>query len=55
MKIRSSGKKMCEFSNPKHKQRQGMSTFAYDGALPPISCSSDFSSSSSNLLYNQQI
>ncbi|CAN0900212.1 50S ribosomal protein L36 [Linum grandiflorum] len=44
MKVRSSVKKMCEFcqvikrrgrvyvlcsSNPKHKQRQGMSTFAH--------------------------
>ncbi|KAK9947558.1 hypothetical protein M0R45_003176 [Rubus argutus] len=46
MKVRSSVKKMCEFcktikrrgrvyvyctANPKHKQRQGMSTFAYQG------------------------
>ncbi|KAF5749611.1 putative Ribosomal protein L36 [Tripterygium wilfordii] len=46
MKVRASVKKMCEFcktvkrrgrvyvlctANPKHKQRQGMSTFAYDG------------------------
>ncbi|XP_015578028.1 uncharacterized protein LOC8275896 [Ricinus communis] len=45
MKVRSSVKKMCEFcqivkrrgrvyvicnSNPKHKQRQGMSTFAFE-------------------------
>ncbi|KAK7840299.1 uncharacterized protein LOC111988176 [Quercus suber] len=51
MKVRSSVKKMCEFcktikrrgrvyvicsANPKHKQRQGMSTFAYEGATPPI-------------------
>ncbi|KAM7277004.1 hypothetical protein ACFE04_018870 [Oxalis oulophora] len=51
MKVRSSVKKMCEFcktikrrgrvyvicsSNPKHKQRQGMSTFAHDGvAIAP--------------------
>ncbi|KAM7268729.1 hypothetical protein ACFE04_010895 [Oxalis oulophora] len=51
MKVRSSVKKMCEFcktiklrgrvyvicsSNPKHKQRQGMSTFALDGvAIAP--------------------
>jgi len=50
MKVRSSVKKMCEFcktvkrrgrvyvictSNPKHKQRQGMSTFAYEGPPPP--------------------
>ncbi|XP_059637960.1 uncharacterized protein LOC132279911 isoform X2 [Cornus florida] len=50
MKVRSSVKKMCEFcrtvkrrgrvyiycsSNPKHKQRQGMSTFAYEGLPPP--------------------
>ncbi|KAI8565611.1 hypothetical protein RHMOL_Rhmol03G0273300 [Rhododendron molle] len=46
MKVRLSVKKMCEFcrtvkrrgrvyvqctANPKHKQRQGMSTFAYEG------------------------
>ncbi|XP_022893429.1 uncharacterized protein LOC111407935 [Olea europaea var. sylvestris] len=52
MKVRSSVKKMCEFcrtikrrgrvyvlctSNPKHKQRQGFSTFAYEGPLPPTS------------------
>ncbi|KAK9268443.1 hypothetical protein L1049_000193 [Liquidambar formosana] len=52
MKVRSSVKKMCEFcrtvkrrgrvyvlctANPKHKQRQGMSTFAYEGPSPPIS------------------
>lgn len=51
MKVRSSVKKMCEFcktikrrgrvyvicsSNPKHKQRQGMSTFAYEGPTPPM-------------------
>ncbi|KAK6117806.1 hypothetical protein DH2020_048433 [Rehmannia glutinosa] len=51
MKVRSSVKKMCEFcrtvkrrgrvyvlctANPKHKQRQGMSTFAYEGPLPPV-------------------
>ncbi|KAA8535100.1 hypothetical protein F0562_030103 [Nyssa sinensis] len=24
-------------ANPKHKQRQGMSTFSYDGPLPPMS------------------
>ncbi|KAI8565612.1 hypothetical protein RHMOL_Rhmol03G0273300 [Rhododendron molle] len=50
MKVRLSVKKMCEFcrtvkrrgrvyvqctANPKHKQRQGMSTFAYEGPLPP--------------------
>ncbi|WOH05999.1 hypothetical protein DCAR_0625422 [Daucus carota subsp. sativus] len=50
MKVRSSVKKMCEFcravkqrgrvyvlctANPKHKQRQGMSTFAFEGPLPP--------------------
>ncbi|KAF4363734.1 hypothetical protein G4B88_013578 [Cannabis sativa] len=50
MKVRSSVKKMCEFcrtvkrrgrvyvlctANPKHKQRQGVSTFAYQGPLPP--------------------
>ncbi|CAI0542886.1 unnamed protein product, partial [Linum tenue] len=48
MKVRSSVKKMCEFckvikrrgrvyvlcsSNPKHKQRQGMATFAHEGPL----------------------
>ncbi|KAI3465546.1 hypothetical protein Pfo_022209 [Paulownia fortunei] len=52
MKVRSSVKKMCEFcrtvkrrgrvyvlcsANPKHKQRQGMSTFAYEGPVPPVS------------------
>lgn len=51
MKVRSSVKKMCEFcktikrggrvyvicsANPKHKQRQGMSTFAYEGPTPPM-------------------
>ncbi|CAK9170300.1 unnamed protein product, partial [Ilex paraguariensis] len=50
MKVRSSVKKMCEFcrtvkrhgrvyvlcsANPKQKQRQGISTFAYEGQLPP--------------------
>ncbi|KAH7546381.1 uncharacterized protein LOC107406283 [Ziziphus jujuba] len=50
MKVRSSVKKMCEFcrtvkrrgrvfvlctANPKHKQRQGVSTFAFEGPLPP--------------------
>ncbi|XP_057967481.1 uncharacterized protein LOC131157389 [Malania oleifera] len=54
MKVRSSVKKMCEFcrtvkrrgrvyvfcsANPKHKQRQGLSTFAYEG--PPPTMSSD--------------
>ncbi|XP_074271850.1 uncharacterized protein LOC141595784 [Silene latifolia] len=48
MKVRSSVKKMCEYcktvkrrgrvyitctANKKHKQRQGYSTFAYDGPL----------------------
>ncbi|KAL6522958.1 hypothetical protein OROHE_016464 [Orobanche hederae] len=52
MKVRSSVKKMCEFcrtmkrrgrvyvlctANPKHKQRQGLSTFAYEGPMPPVS------------------
>lgn len=53
MKVRSSVKKMCEFcrtvkrrgrvyvlctANPKHKQRQGLSTFACEeGSLPPLS------------------
>ncbi|KAL2479657.1 Ribosomal protein L36 [Abeliophyllum distichum] len=52
MKVRSSVKKMCEFcrtvkrrgrvyvlctANPKHKQRQGLSTFSYEGPLPPSS------------------
>ncbi|KAJ4958394.1 hypothetical protein NE237_025505 [Protea cynaroides] len=51
MKVRSSVKKLCEFcrtvkrrgrvyvlctANPKHKQRQGLSTFAYEGSLPPV-------------------
>ncbi|GMJ07490.1 hypothetical protein like AT5G20180 [Hibiscus trionum] len=50
MKVRASVKKMCEFcrtvkrrgrvyvlctSNPKHKQRQGLSTFASEGTVPP--------------------
>ncbi|KAF6156669.1 hypothetical protein GIB67_017805, partial [Kingdonia uniflora] len=50
MKVRSSVKKMCEYcrtvkrrgkvfvlctANPKHKQRQGMSTFASEGILTP--------------------
>nr|XP_027069722.1 uncharacterized protein LOC113694978 [Coffea arabica] len=54
MKVRSSVKKMCEFCrtvkrrgrvyvlcsvNPKHKQRQGISTFAYEGPTPLISSS----------------
>ncbi|CAI9100128.1 OLC1v1037062C1 [Oldenlandia corymbosa var. corymbosa] len=49
MKVRSSVKKMCAFcqivkrrgriyvicsGNPKHKQRQGMATFAYEGPAP---------------------
>ncbi|KAL6221691.1 hypothetical protein ACLB2K_005086 [Fragaria x ananassa] len=52
MKVRSSVKKMCEFcktikrrgrvyvyctANPKHKQRQGFSTFAYQGSAAPMS------------------
>ncbi|KAI3424553.1 Ribosomal protein [Psidium guajava] len=56
MKIRSSVKKMCEFcktvkrrgrvyvicsANPKHKQRQGMVTFAGEGQLPPAYGSSE--------------
>ncbi|KAK6941660.1 Ribosomal protein L36 [Dillenia turbinata] len=51
MKVRSSVKKMCEFcrvvkrrgrvyvlctANPKHKQRQGMFTFAYAGSGPKM-------------------
>ncbi|XP_050127599.1 uncharacterized protein LOC126604400 [Malus sylvestris] len=51
MKVRSSVKKMCEFcktvkrrgrvfvictANPKHKQRQGMSTLAYEGTLSSL-------------------
>ncbi|RXI05738.1 hypothetical protein DVH24_017780 [Malus domestica] len=51
MKVRSSVKKMCEFcktvkrrgrvfvictANPKHKQRQGMSTLAYEGTVSSI-------------------
>ncbi|KAK1265316.1 hypothetical protein QJS04_geneDACA016140 [Acorus gramineus] len=55
MKVRSSVKKLCEFcrtvkrrgrvyvlctSNPKHKQRQGFSTFAYEAPLPPPSLES---------------
>ncbi|KAE9602287.1 putative ribosomal protein L36 [Lupinus albus] len=52
MKVRSSVKKMCEFcrtvkrrgrvyvlctANPKHKQRQGMSTFANEASSNPLS------------------
>ncbi|XP_020227842.1 uncharacterized protein LOC109809031 [Cajanus cajan] len=52
MKVRSSVKKMCEFcqivkrrgriyvlcsANPKHKQRQGMATFASEGTSNPVS------------------
>ncbi|WOL00163.1 hypothetical protein Cni_G08876 [Canna indica] len=52
MKVRASVKKLCEFcrtvkrrgkvyvlctANPKHKQRQGISTFAYEGPVPPAS------------------
>ncbi|CAN0838636.1 50S ribosomal protein L36 [Linum grandiflorum] len=55
MKVRSSVKKMCEFcqiikrrghiyvlcsSNPKHKQRQGMTTFSHQVSLCVILCSS---------------
>ncbi|CAN6475964.1 unnamed protein product [Victoria cruziana] len=51
MKVRSSVKRLCEFcrvvkrrgivyvlctANPKHKQRQGMSTFAFEGPLSLI-------------------
>ncbi|KAL8136108.1 hypothetical protein AgCh_010635 [Apium graveolens] len=58
MKVRSSVKKMCEFcktvkrrgrvyvlctANPKHKQRQGMSTFAYEGPLPPLASTAETS------------
>ncbi|CAG7879642.1 hypothetical protein HID58_008917 [Brassica napus] len=54
MKVRSSVKKLCEFcktvkrrrrvyvicsSNPKHKQRQGFSSIAHDGIIPPPSFS----------------
>ncbi|XP_062078065.1 uncharacterized protein LOC133782720 [Humulus lupulus] len=57
MKVRSSVKKMCEFcrtvkrrgrvyvlctANPKHKQRQGVSTFAYQGPLPPMSLGTSY-------------
>ncbi|KAK6945107.1 Ribosomal protein L36 [Dillenia turbinata] len=67
MKVRSSVKKMCEFcrtvkrrgrvyvlctANPKHKQRQGIFTFAYEQPGPKISsetCSkAEFSQSSHN-------
>ncbi|CAL1359196.1 unnamed protein product [Linum trigynum] len=55
MKVRSSVKKMCEFcqvvkrrgrvyvlcsSNPKHKQRQGLATFAHEGLLSTESTTS---------------
>ncbi|BAT76350.1 hypothetical protein LR48_Vigan01g258500 [Vigna angularis] len=54
MKVRSSVKKMCTFcqivkrrgriyvicsGNPKHKQRQGMATFASEVPPPPVSSS----------------
>ncbi|KAI3893473.1 hypothetical protein MKX03_022801 [Papaver bracteatum] len=67
MKVRSSVKKMCEFcrtvkrrgkvfvlctANPKHKQRQGLSTFAYDGALPPISSEVTTTKQGMSLIYN---
>ncbi|MCL7027030.1 hypothetical protein MKW94_007228 [Papaver nudicaule] len=67
MKVRSSVKKMCEFcrtvkrrgkvfvlctANPKHKQRQGMSTFAYDGALPPVSSEMTTTKQGTPLIYN---
>ncbi|KAL4188332.1 hypothetical protein AMTRI_Chr08g159530 [Amborella trichopoda] len=66
MKVRSSVKKLCEFcriirrrgivrvlctANPKHKQRQGMSTFAYEGPLPPLI--SESASSQQNLSSNE--
>ncbi|CAA6672661.1 unnamed protein product [Spirodela intermedia] len=56
MKVRSSVKKLCQFcqtvkrrgrvyilctANPKHKQRQGVSTFAYEGPLPPVLADAD--------------
>ncbi|KAJ8431855.1 hypothetical protein Cgig2_023499 [Carnegiea gigantea] len=61
MKVRSSVKKMCEFcrtvkrrgrvyilctASPKHKQRQGVSTFAHEGPL--ITTSKDASLKSEN-------
>nr|DAD27165.1 TPA_asm: hypothetical protein HUJ06_028633 [Nelumbo nucifera] len=51
MKVRASVKKLCEFcrtvkrrgrvyvlctANPKHKQRQGISTFACEGSVPSL-------------------
>lgn len=51
MKVRSSVKKLCEFcrtvkrrgrvyvlctANPKHKQRQGLSTLAYEAPIAPV-------------------
>ncbi|PON63239.1 Ribosomal protein [Parasponia andersonii] len=65
MKVRSSVKKMCEFcrtvkrrgrvyvlctANPKHKQRQGVSTFAYEGPLSPTSVGT---SSKQEVTFNQ--
>ncbi|ERN09784.1 hypothetical protein AMTR_s00029p00241590 [Amborella trichopoda] len=38
-------------ANPKHKQRQGMSTFAYEGPLPPLI--SESASSQQNLSSNE--
>ncbi|KAM7511502.1 hypothetical protein LguiB_010377 [Lonicera macranthoides] len=63
MKVRSSVKKMCEYcrtvkrrgrvfvlctANPKHKQRQGLSTFASDGQLPPLSLGTSVKEESSS-------
>ncbi|PRQ46364.1 putative ribosomal protein L36 [Rosa chinensis] len=64
MKVRSSVKKMCEFcktikrrgrvyvyctANPKHKQRQGMSTFAYQGTDAPMSAETSITKQENNI------
>ncbi|GAB2289206.1 hypothetical protein Dimus_023509 [Dionaea muscipula] len=67
MRVRSSVRKMCEFcktvkrrgrvyilctANPKHKQRQGISTIAHEGPL--ISMSSSAVSGKQEEVFNQE-
>ncbi|KAF3453707.1 hypothetical protein FNV43_RR04148 [Rhamnella rubrinervis] len=69
MKVRSSVKKMCEFcktvkrrgrvfvictANPKHKQRQGVSTLAFEGSLPVASMSGGTSAKQVNFSQGMQ-
>ncbi|KAL1561006.1 hypothetical protein AAHA92_03759 [Salvia divinorum] len=64
MKVRSSVKKLCEFcrtvkrrgrvyvlctANPKHKQRQGLSTLAYEGPLVPVTSLKEMTSAQNGL------